>query len=101
MGSLVSTGLLVWVLMSEVRVEQCHQGQCAPSTRPPVQRSVKAFPSAQACEQVRGQMQREVEASQQLVQEMVAAKTPQHSLRTHVAFQCRETDSPTTGEQVR
>jgi len=40
--------------------------------RPPVQRSVKAFPSAQACEQVRGQMQREVEASQQLVQEMVA-----------------------------
>jgi hypothetical protein len=101
MGSLVSAGLLAWVLLSTVQVEQCHQGQCAPSTRPPVQRVVKAFASAQACEQVRGPMQREVGASQHLVQEIVAAKTPQHSLRTQVSFQCRETDSPTTGEQVR
>jgi hypothetical protein len=93
--------LLAWVLLSEVRVEQCHQGQCVPSTRPPVQRIVKAFPSAPACEQVRGQMQREAGASQQLVQEMVAAKTPQTYLRTEVSFQCRETDSPTTGEQLR
>ena len=38
---------------------------------------------------------------QHLVQGIVDAKTPQHSLRTQVSFQCRETDSPTTGEQVR
>jgi hypothetical protein len=66
-----------------------------------VQRIVKAFASAQACEQVRGPMQREASTSQQLVQEIVAAKTPQHYLRTQVQLQCRETDSPTTGEQVR
>jgi hypothetical protein len=93
--------VLTWILMSEVRVEQCHQGQCTPSTRPPVQRIVNTFPSAPACEQVRGPMQREAGASQQLVQEMVAAKTPQTFLRTQVSVQCRETDSPTTGEQVR
>jgi hypothetical protein len=93
--------LLAWVLLSTVQVEQCHQGQCGPSRRPPVQRIVQAFPSAQACEQVRGSMQQEARASQQLVQEMVATKTPQTSLRTQVQFQCRETDSPTTGEQVR
>ena len=93
--------MLAWVLMSTVQMEQCQQGQCRPSPRPPVQRIVTAFPSAPACEQVRGQMQREAGASQQLVQAIVAAKTPQHSLRTHVAFQCRETDSPTTGEQLR
>jgi hypothetical protein len=93
--------LLAWVLLSEVRVEQCHQGQCVPSKRPPVQRIVKAFPSAQACEQVRGPMQRQAGASQQLVQEIVTAKTPQYYLRTQVAFQCRETDTPTTGEQLR
>ena len=93
--------LLAWVLLSEVRVEQCHQGECVPSKRPPVQRIVKVFASAPACEQVRGQMQREAGASQQLVQEIIAAKTPQTFLRTQVQFQCRETDSPTTGEQVR
>jgi hypothetical protein len=101
MGSGILVGALAWVLMSTVQMEQCHQGQCAPSQRPPVQRIVKAFPSAESCEQVRSQMQREAAASQQLVQEMIAAKTPRQYLRTQVAFQCRETDSPTTGEQVR
>ena len=92
---------MAWVLMSTVQTEQCDHGQCGPSHRPPVVRVVKVFGSAPACEQMRGQLQREAGASQQLVQEIVAARTPQHYLRTHVAFQCRETDSPTTGEQLR
>jgi hypothetical protein len=101
MGSHILVGALAWVLVSTVQMERCHQGQCAPRKRPPVQRIVQAFASAPACEQVRGQMQREAGASQQRVQEMVAAKTPQTFLRTHVSFQCRGTDSPTPGEQVR
>jgi len=101
MGSHILVGTLAWVLLSTVQVEQCQQGQCGASRRPPVQRIVQTFPSVQACEQVRGPMQREAGASQRLVQEIVAAKSPQHSLRTQISFQCRETDSPTTGEQVR